>query len=364
MDRPLLTFAIAAFSQEAFIREAVEAAFAQTYSPLEIVLSDDCSRDRTFEIIQEMAAAYRGPHRIILNRNAKQMSIGGHINRAVEVSHGELIVGAAGDDISLPERTQRSFEAWEKSGRKATSIHSTYIQIDEQGKQIGKILETETGGAAGEIIPQEVDALSYVQNLEPIVFGCAHAFSRQLFRVFGNLPDHIIHEDNALALRSSLAGKLVHIKQPLVKYRVHDNNIYIRSRERAIDLKTLQHQEEWLRRNFRNREAMHEGFLLDLECAKRKGLITQEKFDQAYAVAARKRLRFARQQQFLGSGFLRKCSLLARLWGTGLTSQEKIMFLRRLLPQPVLVRIRLACAHAAVAWKKSRRASLKGLSQT
>jgi len=113
-----------------------------------------------------------------------------------------------------------------------------------------------------------------------------------------------------------------------------------------------------------NREAMHEGFLLDLECAKRKGLITQEKFAQAYAVAARKRLRFARQQQFLGSGFLRKCSLLARLWGTGLTSQEKIMFLRRLLPQPVLVRIRLACAHAAVAWKKSRRASLKGLSQT
>ena len=53
-EKPLLTFAIAAFNQEAFIREAVEAAFAQTYSPLEIVLSDDCSKDRTFDIMKEM----------------------------------------------------------------------------------------------------------------------------------------------------------------------------------------------------------------------------------------------------------------------------------------------------------------------
>src|SRR4051812_28748150 len=110
-NKPLLTFAIAAYNQELFIREAVEAAFAQTYSPLEIVLSDDCSEDRTFEILSEMAAGYSGPHRIILNRNPVRRSIGGHINQVVAISHGELIVGAAGDDISLPLRTQRAYEA-------------------------------------------------------------------------------------------------------------------------------------------------------------------------------------------------------------------------------------------------------------
>ena len=51
--RPLLTFGVCAYKQEQFIREAVEAALAQTYSPLEIILSDDCSPDRTFEIMQE-----------------------------------------------------------------------------------------------------------------------------------------------------------------------------------------------------------------------------------------------------------------------------------------------------------------------
>src|SRR5438309_837758 len=98
--KPLLTFAVAAFNQERFIREAVEAAFAQTYSPVEIILSDDCSEDRTFDIMREMIGAYHGPNRVILNRNPVRRSIGGHFNRIIEISHGELILAAAGDDVS------------------------------------------------------------------------------------------------------------------------------------------------------------------------------------------------------------------------------------------------------------------------
>ena len=68
-ERPLVTFALFSYNQEQFIRQAVESAFAQTYSPLEIILSDDFSSDGTFEIMQEMVAAYSGPHRVVLNQN-------------------------------------------------------------------------------------------------------------------------------------------------------------------------------------------------------------------------------------------------------------------------------------------------------
>ena len=64
--RALVTFALFAYNQEKFIREAVEGAFSQTYEPLEIILSDDYSSDRTFEIIERMAAEYTGPHRVIV----------------------------------------------------------------------------------------------------------------------------------------------------------------------------------------------------------------------------------------------------------------------------------------------------------
>src|SRR3954464_9261148 len=112
MQKPLLTFFVAAFNQEAFVRHAVESALAQTYSPLEVILSDDCSSDRTFEIMQKIAAEYHGPHQVIMNRNPVRQSLGGHLNRIVAIARGELIVGAAGDDISLLDRTVAIYEAW------------------------------------------------------------------------------------------------------------------------------------------------------------------------------------------------------------------------------------------------------------
>lgn len=65
-DRPLITFALFAYNQEQFIEEAVQGAFSQTYSPLEIILSDDGSSDQTFAIISRMESEYCGPHKIIL----------------------------------------------------------------------------------------------------------------------------------------------------------------------------------------------------------------------------------------------------------------------------------------------------------
>ena len=170
-NRPLLTFAIAAFNHERFIREAVQGAFGQTYSPLEIILSDDCSGDRTFEIMREMAAAYTGPHKVVLNRNPVRKSIGGHVNRVIEISHGELIVGAAGDDVSLPQRTQAAFDAWEWSGKKATSIHSDFIQIDEDGRGIERIMEGEC--------PENCERLTVQKTRAPGI--CANAETDRLW---------------------------------------------------------------------------------------------------------------------------------------------------------------------------------------
>jgi glycosyltransferase involved in cell wall biosynthesis len=348
-DRPLLTFVVCSFNQESFVREAVAAAFAQTYSPLEIILSDDCSEDRTFEIMREMAAAYVGPHQVVLNRNPIRRSIGGHVNKVVEMSHGELIVGAAGDDVSLPQRTQAVYEAWEWSGRKATSIHSNFIQIDESGQRIEQIFKNKCAGDSERLAVQEVDPTAFVRTLEPIVFGCTHTFSRRLYKVFGGLPEDVIHEDDVLAFRSILAGKLVYINEPLVKYRLHGGNVYIRNKKRVVDLKSLEQQEDRLRRNFRNRETMHKTFLLDLEKARSQGLIGNADFERTVAEAARRCRRFSLMGEFLESGFPGKCRILSLLKKEGLDKSESKLLFRRLIPQPLFLRIRLARNYADLA---------------
>jgi len=345
---PLVTFAVAAFNQERFIREAVEAAFAQTYSPLEIILSDDCSEDRTFEIICELAKAYRGPHRVVLNRNPKRRSIGGHINRIVEISRGELILSAAGDDISLPQRAQAVYEAWEASGRLATSIHSAIIQIDENGQPIEQIFKTDYA-ADSRTVEQKVTSAAYVQTLEPLIFGCANTFSRQLYKIFGNLPEEVIHEDNSLAFRSVLAGQVLYVNQPLVKYRVHGGNVFIRTRDRSADLKSLERQEERVRRDFRNRETMYRTFLLDLQKAKALGLVGDAEFERTAGEATRRQARFSLMGKFLDSSFFGKCRILPKL-KREVNGVEFKQLVRRLIPRPLLLRFRLARNSAALAW--------------
>ena len=60
-ERPLVSMTVICYRAERFVREAIEGALAQTYSPLEIIISDDASSDRTFEIIQEAVADYDWP---------------------------------------------------------------------------------------------------------------------------------------------------------------------------------------------------------------------------------------------------------------------------------------------------------------
>lgn len=216
-ERPLVTFFVCAYQQERFIREAVEGAFAQTYSPLEIILSDDCSSDRTFDIMREMAAAYRGPHQIILNRNEKNLGIGGHINRIFELSRGELLVASAGDDVSLPERTGQLAGRWLASNREAKSLFSNGRIINSDGQ-----FQRLYWDAGTPTIPWSLEEV--LARRDCGLFGFSHAFSSELFRVFGPLNSSVVYEDRVLPLRAMLLGRIEYLPLPLVNYRLHDGN--------------------------------------------------------------------------------------------------------------------------------------------
>ncbi len=217
-NNPLVSFVLYAYNEEEFIREAVESALAQDYSPLEIVLSDDGSTDRTFSIMQEMAAAYHGPHKIILNQNETNIGIGSQINAAVQKTKGELILLANGDDISLPDRTQVTVNAWLEGDRAIHAIHSDLECINKEGRDLAKKIHTRC----------EFNSLEQgMLNRFGGVRAASLALSRRVFDAFGTLPDNLILEDNPLFMRAFILGdgKAFHIETPLVRYRVHKENI-------------------------------------------------------------------------------------------------------------------------------------------
>lgn len=224
-ERPLISFCLLSYNQERYIHEAVDGAFSQSYSPLEIVLSDDCSSDRTFEIMKEKASKYRGPHRIILNRNARNSGLGVHINRIVELSQGPLVVLAAGDDVSHPERVQCLCDEWLRQDRKPTSIHSDYDTIDGNGRQIADNLIrhpfSSTKSASLEELMDYLRGRHQVSNF----LGATHAFNRLLFKEFGPLNTDVFFEDVVIGFRSLLGGSFAYVPRKLVQYRRHDSNL-------------------------------------------------------------------------------------------------------------------------------------------
>jgi glycosyltransferase involved in cell wall biosynthesis len=111
----LVTFALMCHDQRPFIREALSAAFAQDYRPLEILISDDHSTDGTFDIVQEEVGNYRGPHTVRVVRHEKNIGFENWF-RTAEAARGEFVVGAHGDDVSCPERTRCLVETWQKTG--------------------------------------------------------------------------------------------------------------------------------------------------------------------------------------------------------------------------------------------------------
>jgi len=221
--QPLVTFALFAYNQERFIREAVEGALLQTYSPLEIILSDDCSTDLTFEIIQEMVDGYKGSHKIRLNRNDCNYGIANHTNKVISMAAGELIVMAAGDDISLPERTKVIVKSW-LLYNKPTALQSSHSRINEYGEVLVEdVLRLETN------IYEEAsyaNLLIKAKNKEKLkFFGAASAYSKYCFNELGPIPDYVVAEDGTLAFRALFLNGILHIKDVLVKYRIHENNI-------------------------------------------------------------------------------------------------------------------------------------------
>ena len=75
-DGCLVSFCVKCFNQERYIGEALKGAFAQTYRPLEIVVSDDASTDRSWDVIEAAVAEYRrrpDAADVVLNRNASNL---------------------------------------------------------------------------------------------------------------------------------------------------------------------------------------------------------------------------------------------------------------------------------------------------
>jgi cellulose synthase/poly-beta-1,6-N-acetylglucosamine synthase-like glycosyltransferase len=211
-----VTFIVTGFNQTDLIDEAIAGALAQDYPRLQVILTDDCSSDSTYERMQAAAAAYSGPHKVLVTRPDRNKGTLGNIYHAARQAEGELIVLAGGDDISYPHRTSVLVDHWSRS--RADALYSKYDVIDEAGQLIQRDYEPDSAG---------LWLLDYFpgQKVVPL-HGASAAIHRSVVERFPEPSERIRSEDAFWTLMLALhGGRTEYIDRALVRYRKHSGAI-------------------------------------------------------------------------------------------------------------------------------------------
>lgn len=319
-DRPLVTFALFAYNQEKYIREAVEGAFAQTYEPLEIILSDDCSSDKTYEIMQEMAGAYEGPHEVRLRQSEVNNGILAHFFNVVSESQGTHLVVAAGDDISYPERTLKSIEEMARKNLDALSGVGEKI-----GSEISRRMSpnTENLGFRRE---------SALNNLcLQRIHGATACYRRAALPENSDNIPYILFEDTFLEMWYGLTnGNVGFSNSTFIKYRIHEGNtgtgnkkkvekiheIYLSEaslcRQKKLYAEVLVYLLQTIKRNYPDKHSEHQNTILE----KVQYLLYRSKFYELNFLQRIKLLKLAKKHESFSG-------LLIRIFGLNAYSYSK-----------------------------------------
>lgn len=207
---PRATILFLAYEQASFVEAAARSVLAQVGEPLEILLSDDHSTDGTFEILERLAQAYSGPHQVRARRNPSNLGIGAHYNVLVAEARGQLLITAAGDDISLSHRAAQLLTAWDAHAQRPDLLASHLIDMTHGG-ELGNVIQVDDLADW-----PDVDAWA---RQRPYVVGAGHAFTRRLWDRFGPLAPEVVYEDQVITLRALLMGGGITVPEPLVQYR-------------------------------------------------------------------------------------------------------------------------------------------------
>jgi glycosyltransferase involved in cell wall biosynthesis len=204
------------YRQERYVRDALLSALAQDYEPLEIIVGDDASPDRSLAVVLDTVEGYRGPHSVRVLRSDRNRGIENYV-RLYDEARGDLLVEFHNDDLAYPDRVSKLVAAWRASG--ASLLTSNAWIIGPDGARIARQFEARAS--------YPTDTLDVVRDgWQPWFLGATFAYARELITSFAPLRRMRapIENDWILPFRASLLRGIKVLDEPLLDYRFHANS--------------------------------------------------------------------------------------------------------------------------------------------
>lgn len=134
MNPPLVSIGIFVYNEAKYISETIESMLNQSYTNLEIVISDNCSYDGTSSIIAGFAD---NDLRIKFHQQKTNIGAFENLRYVFENSTGEYFMWMGGHDVIAPTLIEQALSAFQKNG-KAILVYPNSEFIDGKSQKTGK----------------------------------------------------------------------------------------------------------------------------------------------------------------------------------------------------------------------------------
>lgn len=218
-----ISVVMATYNGEKYLEQQIRSILDQTLKPDELIVCDDNSTDGTINILEK----YRQLSQLSYVVNTSRLGVINNFVKAVSLAvPGNYISLADQDDEWMLDKLEKSAQLLEKIDDESIPcmVYSDLMLVDRDEKLLNISFWNEVG-------KQE----KYQHNLQTLLFsqfvnGCTTILNPALRQMFKNIPDKVhFHHDDWIAVAVFAFGKVASIKEPLVKYRKHGNNVTIKA---------------------------------------------------------------------------------------------------------------------------------------
>ncbi|MDR2456991.1 MAG: glycosyltransferase family 2 protein, partial [Clostridiales Family XIII bacterium] len=105
-ELPLITVIVPAYNVEKYLDDCINSIIKQTYKNLEIIIINDCSSDKTGEIIDDFA---KKDKRIISVHNEKNIGLANTRSMSIKIAKGDYIFFVDSDDYVKDNIVEKLF---------------------------------------------------------------------------------------------------------------------------------------------------------------------------------------------------------------------------------------------------------------
>jgi glycosyltransferase involved in cell wall biosynthesis len=213
MSTPAVTVIALCYNHERFLLDCLESIRAQTFQDFELIVTDDCSRDRSPQMIADWLAAHY-PHARFIRHTANR-GICATLNEALAAAQGTHISMIATDDVWQPHKLESQVVLAQTLDADTAVIYSDAEQMNEEGQ----LLPTRFLEAHGVTDPPKGSVFGRLANGN-FIPAMTTLIRRDALLAVGGYDERLNYEDYDMWLR--LADRYAFHFQPqaTARYRI------------------------------------------------------------------------------------------------------------------------------------------------